>query len=284
MKSLLQMLWPPLPVWKRLDLGVFAVVTYALVVHWTFTYFQVTHAQWIGEFGIVNAVLLGVLLGFRNKEAYDRWWEARKLWGQLINDSRNIAVKVKTFVNPPEEERRQVGKLVLGFAITLKHHLQGQHDLHRVPGFEAEPVSGRHLPSYISTKLYALLHHWHRDKTITDMEFLALDTHFKSLLDVCGACERIQKSPVPLSYRSLLRHGTILYLMTAPWFLAGDFGYWSAAIVGMIAYFLLGTELTAEDIEDPFGHDGDDLALSLFCETIRKGQEEILEVSMETVK
>jgi putative membrane protein len=81
---------------------------------------------------------------------------------------------------------------------------------------------------------------------------------------------------MPLSYRSLLRHGTILYLLTAPWFMAGEFGYWGVAIVGLIAYFLLGTELTAECIEDPFGTGDDQLDLSKYCETIRKSMEEIM--------
>jgi putative membrane protein len=95
-------------------------------------------------------------------------------------------------------------------------------------------------------------------------------------MDVCGACERIRSSPVPLSYRSLLRHGTVLYLVSAPWFMTAEYGYWAIAVVSLMAYFLLGTELTAEDVEEPFGRDADDLALSSYCDTVRKSCAEVL--------
>ena len=89
--------WPRLPIWKRLDLAVLGTMLYSLAAAWIVEYANVHAPHWIGDLGVVNAVLLGVLLAFRNKEGYDRWWEARKLWGQLINDSRNLALKAKAF-------------------------------------------------------------------------------------------------------------------------------------------------------------------------------------------
>src|SRR5262249_30879882 len=161
--------------------------------------------------------------------------------------------KVATLVNPQAEERQAFARLIVGFAVALKRHLRGGQPLQTVPGFEGDPATPTHVPAHLASRVFALMKAWRTDGKLTDMEFLALDPLARALMDVCGACERIRSSPVPLSYRSLLRHGTVLYLLTAPWFVSAEYGYWSIAIVSLMAYFLLGTELTAENVEEPFG-------------------------------
>jgi putative membrane protein len=274
--SLFWRIWPPLPVWKRLDATVFVVVVYSFFVkylsdieHWNFP-------KWIGDMAVVNGILLGVLLGFRNVQAYDRWWEARKLWGQLINDSRNLCLKVATFVKSDAADLRRFGRFVVGFAIALKHHLRGGQPLQVVPGFERETAAPAHVPLHFAAEVYAQLRDWRAAGKLSEFDALMIDPHAKALMDVSGACERIRSSPVPLSYRALLRHGTILYLASAPWFMAGEYGYMAIGVVALLAYFLLGIEMTAEDVEEPFGKDGDDLELTRFCETIRKSIEQVL--------
>lgn len=287
--SLVWRIWPPLPVWKRLDAAVVVVIVYAIVVkyvteieHWNFP-------KWIGDMAVVNGVILGVLLGFRNVQAYDRWWEARKLWGQLINDSRNICLKVKSFAKVDAEELRLFGRLIVGFAVSLKYHLRGGKPLQVVPGFESETVKPAHVPLQMAEWVFAQLRAWRAGGKLSDLDALMIDPHARALMDVSGACERIRSSPVPLSYRALLRHGTIFYLLSAPWFMSGEYGYMAVGVVAMLAYFLLGIELTAEDVEEPFGKDGDDLELTRFCETIRNSVEQILgdldlgDVSLSTV-
>ena len=282
--SLWNGIWPPLPVWKRLDVSVLVVAVYTLGVELLVDFaLKIDAPKWIGELSVVNAVLLGVLLGFRNREAYERWWEARKLWGQLINDSRNLCLKVGVLVNPSADERQAFARLVVGFAVALKKHLRGGQPLQTVPGFEADPATPTHVPAHLAGRVYAQLKAWRTAGAISDIEFLALDPHARALLDVCGACERIRSSPVPLSYRSLLRHGTVLYLITAPWFMTAEYHYWAIPVVSLMAYFLLGTELTAENVEEPFGGDADDLTLTTYCDVIRKSCTEVLEVDLPPV-
>ncbi len=278
MRRLFITIWPPLPVWRRLDLGVLSVLLYTLTAEIAADVWEFEPAPWLSELGIVNAVLLGVLLGFRNKEAYERWWEARKLWGQLINDSRNFALKAKAYAELTTSERTQTATAIYHFALSLKYHLRGKKYGSPRPEF-ARP-DREHLPADLSLQCFDLLKDWRGQNKITEYELLLIDPHARALMDICGACERIQNTPVPLSYRSLLRHGTVIYLLSVPWFLAGEAGYWGVVIVGVIAYFLLGTELTAESIEDPFGLDGDDLQLGKYCETIRVSVQEILEVDV----
>lgn len=274
--SLLWRIWPPLPVWQRLDAAVVVVIVYSIAVkyisdleHWNFP-------KWIGDMAVVNGVILGVLLGFRNVQAYDRWWEARKLWGQLINDSRNLCLKVKVLTKSDAGEQQRFGRLVVGFAVALKNHLRGGRPLRDVPGFAKETDDPRHVPLHLAERVFRQLREWRSGGKLSDLDMLIVDPHAKALMDVSGACERILTSPVPLSYRALLRHGTIFYLLSAPWFMAGEYGYMAVGVVAMLAYFLLGIELTAEDVEEPFGKDGDDLELGRFCETIRKSAEQVL--------
>lgn len=276
--------WPPLPVWKRLDLSVFIISVYSLGVELFLQVLPERPPRWLGDFGLINAILLGVLLTFRNREAYERWWEARKLWGQLINESRNFAIKIATFVNLDAEQRVRWGQLIAGFAVALKYHLRHKQPLQMIPGFEGDPATPAHVPAYLAQRAYQQLHDWRTNKTISEIQFLSFDTHAKTLMDICGACERIQTSPVPLSYRSLLRHGTVLYILSAPWYMAAEFGFWAIPIVALMGYFLLGTEFTAEDVEEPFGQDGDDLALSKYCETIKRTVCQVLAVDLDPPK
>ncbi len=269
-------LWPPLPVWKRLDAAVLTVVAYALIVKAIIGQEYWVLPKWFGEMSVVNGILLGVLLGFRNLQAYDRWWEARKLWGQLINDSRNLCVKMKYLVRLDPDEQRHFGRLIAGFAFALRNHLRGGRPLQTIPGFEKESAHPTHVPLQFSEWVYDHLQSWRKTGQIDEFNTLLIDPHAKALMDICGACERIKSSPVPLSYRALLRHGTIFYLITAPWFMAGEYGYLSVGLVALLGYFLLGIEFTAEDVEEPFGKDGDDLELSRFCDIIRKSCEQVV--------
>lgn len=261
--------WPPLPVWRRLDLSVLLIGIYTAGVA---AFFHATHfepPQWGAITAALTALVLSPLLTFRNRESYDRWWEARRLWGQLINDSRNLIVKVKSLKAIKDVECQLVGRTIAEFAVALKLRLRGT----------GGPT---HRPLELSSELFRTVESWRAAGRISELQVVWLDPHLRALMDICGACERILTSPLPLSYRALLRHGLVLYLLTLPWFLADQLGYWAVAAVGLLAYFLLGIELTAEDVENPFGRDGDDLALASYCETIRKSVEEVLATPIET--
>jgi ion channel-forming bestrophin family protein len=259
----LRAIWPPLPVWRRLDLAVGAVAGYTALVVLVEGLIGYHLPDWGGASTLLNALILGVLLNFRNREAYDRWWEARRLWGQLINDSRSLCTKAAARPPLSAEARADLGRLVPAFAVALKDRLRGA-------------TGPTHLPLDLYGRLVARLQTERDAGRLTEVDLLLLDPHVRGLMDVCGGCERIKGSPVPLSYRALLRHGLVLYLLSTPWLVADPLGWWAVPIVSLFAYFLLGVELTAEDVEDPFGRDGDDLALAAFCDTVRSAAEQAL--------
>src|SRR4029453_18194956 len=116
--------WPPLPVWRRLDLAVTAVAVYTALVVAIDLATGMHLPEWSGFGTVLNGLILGVLLNFRNREAYDRWWEARKLWGTLINDSRSLCTKVAALARLSAEARADVRRLVPAFAVALKDRLR----------------------------------------------------------------------------------------------------------------------------------------------------------------
>jgi putative membrane protein len=95
-----------------------------------------------------------------------------------------------------------------------------------------------------------------------------LDVHARGLMDVCGACERIRNTPLASSYRALVRLALLTYVITAPWSVTLDLGLWALPALDIGFFFLLGIELTAEDVEEPFGIGADELPLEDYCQTI----------------
>jgi len=231
-------------------------------------------AQLHGFLGLI----LGTLLVFRTNTSYDRWWEGRKLWGQLVNDSRNLAIKVQTCVRAESADKQRVGQWLIDFARTLKEHLRGGAHLADLPGFgnvklDHEP---KHVPAYIAASIYEQFEEWRQSDQLGGFELLFLDEHASQLMNICGACERIQKSPISLSYRWFIRQSIAIYLLTLPWGLMRSFGWWEVPAVAMLAYFMIGIEMIAEQIEDPFGISDDDLRLDELCQTIEKSVQEIM--------
>ena len=264
--------------WRRLDLAVVALAVYTAVVVLILAATPLDLPPWGAVPAALNALILGILLSFRNREAYDRWWEARKLWGQLVNDSRNLCLKAAALPGLSPDDRARLGALVAGFAVALKDHLRDGAALARVPGFEKAMASPAHVPLYLAGRLTELIRGWRAEGKLTDYDLLLLDPHVRALMDVCGACERIKTTPIPQSYRSLLRHGLVLYLLSAPWLIGDQLVWWAVPSEALLGYFLLGIEFISEDVEEPFGRDGDDLALAAYCDTIRRSVDDVFGV------
>ena len=223
-------------------------------------------------------LVLGLLLVFRTNTAYDRWWEARKLWGALVNDSRNLAIKVTTCVQADDADKDQLGRWLIRFAYALKDHLRNQARLANYPEFVDETSPIVHVPAYISQRVYERIEGWRQGEKLGGFELLFLDRHAAALMDICGACERIRNTRISASYRHFIRQSIALYLLSLPWGLIHDYGYWAVPAVMMAGYFMTGLELIAEDIEEPFGTSADDIGLDKLCEVIADSVGEIMEL------
>ncbi len=216
---------------------------------------------------VLTGILFGWLMSFRTNSAYARWWEGRVLWGQLVNESRNLSLKATRLFAAAPEAAARMNDLIAGFADALQFHLRTVPL--RVPGAPPAPA-GPHVPLSVAGRVFDLIYAERAAGRIDGWAFLTLDDHAKKLMDVCGACERIKNTPLTASYRSLLRKGITFYMVVLPWILAPDLGWLAVPLVLLIGYALIGLELIAASIENPFGYDGDDLPLDDIAETIRK--------------
>ncbi len=275
-RTLSSWVFPARSVSRPLLLAVTVGTAYTAIVYAVCLLIQPERPAWVGEIGLVDTVVVGVLIGFRTKAAYDRWWEGRIVWGELTNQSRNLCLKVVALIDPDLSDRTELARLIGGFPVALTKHLRGQVGLQDVPGFEAEVETPGHVPASIAGRLIRLVARWRADGRIDGHGHQILDTHTSALMAVCGACERIRNTPLPRSYLTLLRDGLLLGLALSPWQLAVTCGAWAIPIQAILIYFLFGIELTAEEVEQPFGNDPDDLPLERYCETIQKNVAEIL--------
>lgn len=212
------------------------------------------------------SLVLGLLLVFRTNRSYDRWWEARTLWGRLVNVSRNLTIKAAVLVKPDKAELQKFGNLIAEFAVALKGHLRGG----------IANSASAHEPVQVAAQIYDQLEAWRQSGSISDNLLFTIDSEAHELLNICGGCERIMKTPLPISYPIFLHQCVLLFLFSAPWGLADTLLYWTVPVMVVQSYFMLGIESIAQAIEQPFGLDDDDLNLEGLCTTIQKSVDEII--------
>lgn len=260
-----------LTVGKRLLILLLAVAGYCTACGLAIRWWKIEAPDWGGAASVTDTVILGLLMSFRNRAAYDRWWDARGLWGQLTNDSRNLAAKFAAFVPADVLGRSRAAELLIGFAEALKRQLRDKTPprLQDLPAFEHDADNPDHVPLYLATRLYALVADWKRAGHIDESVLWVFDKHLRGLLDVCGACEKIRHTPLSPSYKTLMRTGLFLNVLAEPWLTIPEIGFWDVPMFTLACFFLLGVELIDSVVEEPFGRERDDLDLDRYCRTIR---------------
>lgn len=262
---------------KRLAVLLLCVTAYYVACGYLLLSLKLPGIQRVEAESLINTVILGLLMGFRNRTAYGRWWEARGLWGRLVNDSRNLAAKCAAFVPTAVLAGSNVADILIAFPEALKRHLRGESfRLQDIAGFEHEERAPAHVPLDLAQRLFAAMASWKRDGHIDREVLRVLDEHAKGLLEVCGGCEKIRNTPLSPSYKGLLRTGLVLNVLGAPWILIPDSGWWSLPVVLLVCFFLFGVELIDSIVEEPFGRERDDLDLDRYCRTIQDGVEACL--------
>ncbi|MBI1315852.1 hypothetical protein GC167_03210 [bacterium] len=231
-------------------------------------------------------IVLSILLVFRTNSAYDRWWEGRIHWGALVNHSRNLSVMGATCF--PEDARRERHELAVGianFSLSLKEHLRKGAVLDELIGLDPESrrryAEAEHLPATLSLELHRLVERVYRQGDMTGEDVLNFKPHLQALLDICGACERIRKTPIPFSYSIYLRFFILAYSLILPLVLVPLYGFWSVPIGVLIFFAFAGIQLMAEEIEDPFGLDCNDLPTGDIAKTIGRNAFELLGVALD---
>jgi putative membrane protein len=227
-------------------------------------------------------VVFSILLVFRTNSAYDRWWEGRKQWGALVNNCRNLAIM--THATLPEEDKQTRHKMAVyisNFCIAFKEHLRKGTKLDELVSVSPEELAiyekKSHVPNHISLQIHQLVQKSYKKGDITGEDILNFKPHTQSLLDILGACERIKKTPIPFSYAVYIKVFITAYSLMMPFALVPFFGYWTIPMVMFVFFAFVGIEMMAEEIEDPFGLDCNDLPTGTIAHAIKDNVFEILE-------
>lgn len=226
-------------------------------------------------------VILSIFLVFRTNSAYDRWWEARKQWGALVNNTRNLAIYMDSMYPEKQDQLRQwMAAHISNFCFALVEHLRDGTKLDELillPEEERAVYEQKnHVPNYISQQIFQRLAADHRAGVINEGDYINIKAQHQSLLDILGACERIKKTPIPFSYAVYLKIFITAYAILLPFALVTTFHLAAVPLAMLLFFALLGVELLGEEIEDPFGLDCNDLPTGDIAHTIKKNVFEIL--------
>lgn len=225
-----------------------------------------------GSLGFV----ISLLLAYRTNTAYDRWWEGRKLWGSLVNNSRNLAIKLSAMLKK-EEDKKYLRFLITSYASILSKYLSNEEVGQLLfEDVDLEINHKNHQPNQVAQMMYQKVNDLYESGKITGDQLIVLNAELQSFTDVCGACERIKNTPIPYSYSVFIKKFIFFYVMSLPFGYAFSLGYYCVPVIIFIFYVFASLELIAEEIEDPFGNDSNDLPTAKIASNIKKHVEELL--------
>lgn len=217
-------------------------------------------------------VSLAIFLGFRNSASYDRFWEARKLWGQLLVVNRSLTGKLSAV-----DDAAVPGMLnaMLAINYALKGFLRDddvQSHLDRLLGSPAPLVlrDARSAPSRLLAWLHAENNGLRQRGSISENQWLDLSRNLDGISEAVGGCERIISTPIPYTYRVMLNRTVTLYCLLLPLGLVTSIGWLTPVIAVFIAYTYLALDCLGDELEEPFGKEGNDLPLSAICYAIER--------------
>lgn len=244
-------------------------------------YLHLTSNSKVSNVGMIHSLLgfvLSLLLVFRTNTAYDRWWEGRKLWGKLVNDTRNFAVKINMILSDDRDSANQIARYLKYYPHFLAKHLSQESTRLALDEdySEIEKSLKNHGPTDLVILLTHKLHQLKKEGKISDVEMLYLDTQISGFLDVCGGCERIKNTPIPYSYSSFIKKFIILYVLALPIAYVINLGYFMIPLTVFVYYVLMSLELIAEEIEDPFNNDENDIPMETIAQNIEKNVHQIM--------
>lgn len=248
-----------------------------IIAYVELNYLKLAETTYIKNVGMMHNLLgfvISMLLVFRTNTSYDRWWEGRRLLGSLTNVSRNFAIKIKA-LNLSKDDVDFFKYGIPKYAFALKEHLREKQYFGK-DSFLIEIDGVKHIPNQVAVSLISRLYSLQNQGKISQEHLITLNADAGQLTDICGGCERIKNTPIPYSYSAFIKKFIFIYVLTLPIGWVFSLGYFVVPIVPFILYVLASLELIAEEIENPFGEDANDLPVDQICNNIEKHVNEIL--------
>ena len=264
-------------IWTR-TLMVTAISVVVTIINQRYVHVSLTPTPFV-----LLGLPLGIFLGFRNNTAYDRFWEARKLWGALVNTTRSLARQVLTLIEPqagvtatPQEVldlERKIFHVLVAHVHALRHRLRDTDPMdlmaRTLPPDEVKRLEGEdNVPLALLHRLGELFMEARRKKWIDAYHVPIVEQSLIGLTDIQGACERIKSTPIPYSYTVLMHRIVAGYCTLLPFGLAETIGWATPVVVLGISYTFFGLDAIGDEIEQPFGFDTNDLPIKAIARNI----------------
>jgi len=240
------------------------------------------HPSFLADLASMPFTLVGlslsIFMSFRNTACYDRWWEGRKLWGQLIIASRSFARQI-ALLHPDDKRPMLMG--LRGFASGLAARLRGTDEVATIarrigPGLWRESANPTNaVLSEVGSQCLALL----KRGKIDPIHYSVLEVQLSELSHVQGGCERIKTTPLPFSYSLLLHRTAYTFCLLLPFALAPTLGWWTPLPTFLVGYAFFGLDALGDELSDPFGTEQNDLPLDSLVRTLER---ELLEAAGES--
>lgn len=225
---------------------------------------------------------LAIFLGFRNNTAYDRYWEARKLWGELVLRTRSLSRQCQSLIDLPhpvdgktrdDDVRVRMVHRCIAFVHALRLQLRGETDDALLQRWTtaAEFARIRHTTNPSDALMLAMgrdLGECVRSGHISPCLAAPIDQTLSALTAAAASCERIKHTPIPFSYTLLLHRTAYMYCFLLPFGLVDTTGFMTPFVVAIVAYTFFGLDALGDEIEEPFGLETNDLPLDTLCRSI----------------
>ena len=259
-----------------------ALATAVTITHGAFFQFSLTISTI--PFSLIG-LPLAIFLGFRNSAAYGRYWEARKLWGELLLQTRNLTRQCLQLMEPPAagqpDLRARMLRRAVAYCHALRVQLRGRSDFAEAqalvePGEWQQVRRSSDPAAALMLRMGADLAPARRDGLVDAPLTLQIDTALCAMTAAAAGCERIRHTPIPFSYTLLLHRTAYLYCFLLPFGLVDTLTVMTPVVVAIVAYTFFGLDALGDEIEEPFGEQPNDLPLDAICRTIEIGVREAL--------
>jgi putative membrane protein len=267
--------------------GLIAVSIYAAIIAVLYDFFHITRITIPVSVPMILGTVISLLLGFRSSQAYDRWWEARIIWGAIVNDSRTLARQVLTFVDTDYSsiEAQQFAERFIrrqmAWCFALSRHLRGENPVVGLRSYMVEEEIARvsaysNVPTAIlelhaNDLRYALDNGW-----INQYQQIELDKTLTRLCDALGKCERIKNTVFPATYSLYIHFALNLFIIMLPFGVIEYFGYMEIPLVIAIAASFMLIEKMAIHLQDPFENKPTDTPMTTISRNIERDLRQML--------
>ncbi len=232
----------------------------------------------------IVGVALGLMLVFRTNSSYDRYWEGRKLWGNITNSSTQVAIGVVSIIPTKNEEslvlKKKLMNLTIAFPYLVKEKLRDSNDISEVKNILdiddlAVIQNSNNKPVACMTLIWKYFYKCKEIGILSESLMRIFDGKLTDLINNLGNCERIKSTPVPIAYVLHLKRFLYLFCLTVPLAFVDAFGWWSILVAALVSYSFIGIEEIGVEIEDPFGKDANDLPLDETAKSIQETLKEL---------